>query len=478
MGAGLTVSESAGQASIYQHDRTHPEGTLRPRLNLEGTPEGHARSAPGPATIHRMSRARHPPPAVLITDAGRGSAIAFIRGLGRRGWRVIAADADVHSPGFRSRYAQAGVVYPHPEEAPTQAVETLLEAVEEHRVDLVIPVTDAIILPLSAARDRFSGLCQLALPEPAALDVVIQKSLTLALAERLGVPVPRTIMVHTAAAALRAVEEAPGLGWPVVLKPQVSRLFRDESTVSALKVAYADTPARLDQEMRRFEGRCPVLLQEYTAGVGLGVELLLYEGRPLAAFQHRRLHEYPVTGGPSALRESVALDPTLYRRSVRLLQALCWTGLAMVEFKDGPRGPLLMEVNGRVWGSLPLAVHAGMDFPARLAELYDQGPPDPQRGVCSDYALGVRSRNLELEVLWIAAVLTRVQPYPFLPQPARREGLRALASLLDPRIRSDILSRQDPRPGLAELWKIARKLDQKLRTAGASSSGGSGADHA
>ena len=123
-----------------------------------------------------------------------------------------------------------------------------------------------------------------------------------------------------------------------------------------------------------------------------------------------------------------------------------------------------MEVNGRVWGSLPLAVKSGMDFPARLAELYLSGPPD-SGAFDATYSIGVRARNLELEVIWIGSVLSGRRRYPFLPAPRRREALGAALALLDPRVKYDILSLDDPGPGLAELAKIARKLPRKLRRA-------------
>ncbi|MCA1646159.1 MAG: ATP-grasp domain-containing protein, partial [Chloroflexi bacterium] len=267
-------------------------------------------------------------------------------------------------------------------------------------------MTDEIILPLSAARERFAGICQLALADSEALAVARDKIQTLRLAESLGVPTPRTLLVHTAA---EAAQGALGLGWPVVLKPQVSRLARGSKGIAAMRVGYAESEAELIERMRYFETRCPVLLQEYYGGIGCGVELLMNKGRPLAAFQHRRLREFPVQGGASAFRESVALDPTLYRHAVRLLEALDWTGLAMVEFKVGEQGAKLMEINGRIWGSLPLAVRSGMDFPALLGELYTSRPPATPQAPCASpeirYKIGVRARDLELELLWIASVL-------------------------------------------------------------------------
>ncbi|MFQ5857929.1 MAG: ATP-grasp domain-containing protein, partial [Anaerolineae bacterium] len=401
-------------------------------------------------------------PTILVTDAHRGSAISIIRSLGRKGWHVITADSDPRSPGFRSRYSREHLLYPPPETAPCEFVVTLLKAARDRGVDLIIPVTDEVILPLSEARAQFEGICELALPEPAALEVVTNKRQTFELAERLNVPVPRTYLVHT---VQEAADKAQCLGWPVVLKPQKSRLYREQARIEAFKVCYAENLSELAEQMRRFEGRCPVLLQEYCQGTGYGVELLMHCGRPLAAFQHRRLREIPVTGGVSAFRESVPLDPVLYRYSVQMLEALSWTGLAMVEFKVGGDGPKLMEINGRVWGSLPLAVHSGMDFPSHLAELHLYGPPNGNRALDSHYTIGVRARNLELDLKWIASVMLGRRHYPFLPMPGRQRGVTALLELLNPRYRFDILSLEDPQPGLAVIPNIIRKFGSKVREA-------------
>jgi predicted ATP-grasp superfamily ATP-dependent carboligase len=403
------------------------------------------------------------PPCVLVTDAGRGSAIAIIRSLGKRGMRIVAADADPKSPGFRSRYTAERLLYPPPTERPDEAASALLGAATALGVDLVIPVSDEVILPLSAARGQFSGVCELALAEPEALAAARNKLATLELADRTGVPRPRTVVVET---LREARARAPEVGWPIVLKPEASRVLRGDR-VDAFGVSYAASLDELEDRMEPLEGRCPVLLQEYYAGEGHGVELLLHEGRVLAAFQHRRIREVPFTGGASSLRQSVPIDPALFAMSERLLGELAWTGLAMVEFKVGPDGPRLMEVNGRVWGSLPLAVKSGMDFPAKLADLYLAGPPLAGKPADTRYRVGVRSRNLELDIVWIGSVLRGRRRYPFLPSPSRLAGLLAIADLFDPRDRFDILCLEDPKPGLAELGKIRRKLGRKLReTAG------------
>jgi len=389
-------------------------------------------------------------PRILVTDAGRGSAVAIIRSLGRRGAYVVAGDSEQDSPGFRSRYAAERVVYPPPRRAPAAAAARILDAAASLGIDLVIPVTDDVLLPLAGMRDAFDRVCAVAAPGPEELDAVTDKAATVELARRLGVPVPRTALADTVDGALAAADE---LGWPVVVKPRRSRRVNGAASMAAFEVAYADGPARVAEAVSRAGGA--VLVQEHWPGEGHGVELLLREGEPVAAFQHRRLREVPFTGGASSLRESVPLDPALLDHALRLLDALRWTGLAMVEFKLGPRGAALMEVNGRVWGSLPLAAKSGVDFPALLAELHLGRPLPVPAEANGGYRVGVRSRNVPLELAWVGSVLRRRRRYPFLPAPPRRRALAVAARLLDPRDGYDLLERDDPRPGLAELRRVA-----------------------
>jgi len=396
---------------------------------------------------------------VLVTDSGRGSALAVIRSLGSKGWRVIVADSDPRSPAFSSRFCSKQVVYPDPLSAPEEAARALQEAVRQERVNLLIPITDETIGALNRAGERFDWPCRIAAEDRSHLDRAANKGAMVELAVELGVPVPRTTIVNTLEEARQA---APALGWPLVLKPAVSRVYDPvRRVVDQYCVTYANSLEELEAWMRPLEGRTRVLLQEYCAGDGQGVELLAYQGRPLAVFQHRRLAEIPLSGGVSAWRESVPLDPVLYGHARSIVEAMGWTGLIMVEFKVG-RQPWLMEVNGRIWGSLPLAVHSGMDFPARLASLYLDGPPADSMPPATNYRIGVRSFNLELILKWIPAVLFGLTRYPYLPLPRKSRALAAAVGLLSPRQRLDVGFLEDPRTAVAEGLKIVRKLSHKM----------------
>jgi hypothetical protein len=123
-----------------------------------------------------------------------------------------------------------------------------------------------------------------------------------------------------------------------------------------------------------------------------------------------------------------------------------------------------MEINGRVWGSLPLAVAAGVDFPRALARLLLDGEAAVQPQVHGEYRTGVRCRDLQRDLVWVGAVLAQRRRHPALPMPPRRAALAALVSLLDPRAKLDLWAWDDLRPALAELPRIATKLWRKSRT--------------
>jgi hypothetical protein len=99
-----------------------------------------------------------------------------------------------------------------------------------------------------------------------------------------------------------------------------------------------------------------------------------------------------------------------------------------------------------------------MDFPGRLADLLLDGPPGAQEQVATDYRVGVRARNLRLELSWIGSVISGRRRQRSVPYPRRTAVLGAIASLADPRIADDLFTVSDPGPGLAQIVTIARDV--------------------
>ena len=192
------------------------------------------------------------------------------------------------------------------------------------------------------------------------------------------------------------------------------------------------------------------IVQEYLppGGDALGVAVLL-NGSSVsrASFAYRRLREYPPGGGPSTLRESIR-DDELRRTAERLLSALGWVGVAMVEFKVDPRDgqPKLLEVNPRFWGSLHHAIACGVDFPWLLYRMAVNGDVETQ----TDYRCGVRTRSL-----------LHGELLHFVRSPQR---FRLKPGLMDFTIPDDLLSTSDPWPALGRLLSLLPAVyDQELR---------------
>jgi predicted ATP-grasp superfamily ATP-dependent carboligase len=249
------------------------------------------------------------------------------------------------------------------------------------------------------------------------------------------------------------------LRYPVVVKPTRSKILTANGWLSAT-VHYADSEAELRQIYRDtpYLAFSPSLIQERIVGPGVGVFVLFDRGQLLTDFGHRRLREKPPAGGVSVLRESTPVDPRLRDYAIRLLGSIGWHGVAMMEYKQDRRtGDLfLMEVNGRFWGSLQLAVDAGLDFPHLLCELALGRPP----ATVPAYRLGVKSRWLLGDLDHLFLRLFRSDRALSLPAsaPSRPRALVEFLKFSAPNLHYEIISRDDPRPFVFELRQTARSL--------------------
>jgi predicted ATP-grasp superfamily ATP-dependent carboligase len=195
------------------------------------------------------------------------------------------------------------------------------------------------------------------------------------------------------------------------------------------------------------------LIQEYVEGCGVGLSVIMHEGMPIQLFQHRRIREFPPSGGVSVFCESVLLEPDLVEKSVSLLRAMNWEGVAMVEYRRDfhSKRTVLMEVNGRFWGSLPLAIHAGADFPYVLYSCWNEDSPPPAGG----YQIGVRCRAVTGDTKWLVSVLKNYSE-------RRIRAIGAYLSAFQPRTRYFAWSSDDPVPAIMNFFLRLRRLCARL----------------
>lgn len=325
------------------------------------------------------------PHRVLITDGEQRAALAVVRSLGRAEFEVYVSSARPRSLAGSSRYASGQAVTPDPLTDPVPFVDELQRLIRRWKIETLIPIAEPALLAVLGARAKLD--VDIPFPDLNVFRNISDKRALLELAPTVGIAVPRQISVNTP----EEVDERVGTWteFPVVIKPSrsVSEL---NGTHWKFGVTYASNVGQLGARLRDFpRAAFPVLLQQRVVGPGVGIFLLIHKGEVLAQFAHRRIREKPPSGGVSVYRESIPADPELVRRSRALLDRFAWQGVAMVEYKIETRSdtPFLMEVNGRFWGSLQLAIDAGVDFPVLLLR-----SAHGQIVTMPEYRAGVRSR--------------------------------------------------------------------------------------
>jgi len=350
-----------------------------------------------------------------------------------------------------SRHCRATFRYPPPQQDAAGFVDRIAREVEPGT--LVMPMTERTTLPLSARRnDVLSRGGALALPDHEVVARAFNKEQTTALAASLGIATPRTMELSDQEPAANVVEALP---FPIVLKPRSSEEIVDGATRATGAPRYAKSVDEFWPAWRDLRSRCRAMLaQEFIPGSGAGYFAMMRNGELCLEFAHRRIRDVRPTGSGSAVRESVAVDPAIRDSGLKILQAIRWHGVAMVEFRQRPDGTLVfLEVNGRFWNSLPLAVFAGADFPARVAEL--AAGTELLREL--PYRVGVRCRWFLGDVRHLIEVM-RGPPVGF---PGVYPGrLRTLWNFLMP-IRGtyhDNFTWDDPLPELGDWLSFTRKL--------------------
>ncbi len=334
----------------------------------------------------------HNDPTVLVTDGESRSSLAVTRSLGRYGCRVVVTGEQEKNIASCSRYCNLGRSVSSPIDNVQEFVNDLLTIVLQEQIDIIYPMTEPSVLALANNREAFSDNVVIAAPELEQVEAVFDKYTIFRHASQLGVPIPDTLFVKDREDYLQKKWRVPT--FPAVVKPAMSRIPVAGGFLKT-GVMYAKNEKELDNLYATADALLyPSLIQERIIGPGTGLFTLFDQDRHLALFSHKRLREKPPSGGVSVCCESVPLDGEMVSASQKLLAEVGWKGVAMVEFKRDKRDGVakLMEINGRFWGSLQLAISSGIDFPLLLLQYLQNR--NYRQGVIDHYTVGLRMKWL------------------------------------------------------------------------------------
>ncbi|MFC2162157.1 ATP-grasp domain-containing protein [Candidatus Altiarchaeota archaeon] len=387
----------------------------------------------------------------LVGTAESWIALVITRSLGRHGIKVDCASKKKDSIAFHSRYCDRRLTYPDPLADEKAFVEQIISILAEDEYVLPYFTTEETLLPLSSARKDVEKLTHLPIPSHESLSMAADKGHLMKVAMDAGIPCPKT---RFPSSCEQAVEAGKELGYPLVMKP------RQSSNSRGLSYCKSEGELRTNWEKTVKDFSNPILQEFIPPGGGAyGLEAIYNRDSEVrASFVHKRLREFPITGGPSTLRESVD-HPKVRENGERLLSLLGWYGVGMVEFRQDPRDgiPKLMEINPRFWGSLALSVASGVDFPYLLYKMVAEGDIEPVK----DYKLGVQCRHFMKDLRHLRHVLQ------YGPAPGVSGRLGTLASFLrlfGSDLHYDVISYSDPRPFVYEVREL---LSRKLGEGGA-----------
>lgn len=391
---------------------------------------------------------------ILVTDGEQRATLAVVRSLGAAGHAVDVAATRPRSLAAASRFARSERIVPDALTDPDGFADAIHSLVATGNIDTIVPMTEPALLALLPQRERFDGVL-IPFANAETFAGISDKQAVLAAASKVGIAVPAQEVIANAGQAAHI--DFASLRYPLVVKPARSVSTGSDERLK-LSVQHAASAAELRRILDDMDPRAyPLLLQQRILGPGIGIFVLVWKGELIAQFAHRRIREKPPSGGISVYRESVPVDSELLRMSIALLAEFRWEGVAMVEYKLDERSgqPYLMEINGRFWGSLQLAIDSGVDFPALLLQAATGGSPAP----VTRFRPGVRSRWFWGDVDHLVTRLRRSNEQLSLPDdaPSRWKAIGDFFAR-HPGDVSEIRRRGDMRPFLRESAQWLRQL--------------------
>jgi predicted ATP-grasp superfamily ATP-dependent carboligase len=398
------------------------------------------------------------PPCIVLgleTQIGLG----IVRELGRAGVPVIGIAQSQSAIGLRSRHLSRSIVIDEPR---SDALIACLVALGEEYGEISLLAVSEVNLNWLMTQQSRLGRVRPILPKPEALLQVLDKQKTLAVARSLGINTPQTTELSSLT-HLEALLET--LSYPVVLKwkdPAAVMHLLSSNGLPLHKAEYAANAEELRAIGKRYEaiGKWP-LIQEYCPGYGLGQFFFMHNGKALRRFQHLRVAEWPPEGGFSSVCDSLPLNEhlELQDQSIALLHAIGWEGVAMVEYRFDPKTgrAVLMEINGRFWGSFPLAVHCQAKF--ALLAYFVQGLG--QNTVLEAPIANIRCRMFSTEVKRLLRIIFSPKKIrdPYFQRAPLSESIRFITDYFKPSVKYYVWDSDDRMPFLYDVLNIFRKRE-------------------
>lgn len=372
---------------------------------------------------------------VLVMDGRIQSCLPVLKALRQAGHHVTIAESDPLCAGFFSRYPHRRIRHRDPRRNPEGFLEDLIRHLSTGIYDVLIPILDVTAELVARHKPILEKYVRIPLVDYPTFMLARDKSKTMKLAQRMGIPSPKTYFPDE-----RGLDEvAEVIDYPVFIKPNVS--------VGARGLTRAHNAVELKKlypHVVEYYGPCTV--QECIPQSDLQYKaqfLLDRQGMVIASIVYSKIRYFPLTGGVSTLNCTVIRDD-IGNLGIQLLRGMKWYGYADIDFITDPRDGQVkvLEVNPRITGSVKICFEAGVDFANLLVGLA------LRRNLSSveSYQQGIYLRHPGLDFLWFLKSRNRFRTSP------------SWFWFLGKNLRYEIFSISDPGPGAAYLLANLRDL--------------------
>ena len=297
---------------------------------------------------------------ILILDGDHKNALAIVRHLGKtKQYKIDVTSHIKASICFFSKYVSKKIMVTNPKQNPGKYISDILNILDSKDYLLLIPVSYISFQLCAKNKQNILRHTHITLASYDNIKLASSKIETYHLAEKLKLPYPKIIELSRIE-DIKSVE----IEYPCVIKAPYE-LGKNLVEYAHSKGEMINKFSKMCKE-NNFEGALPII-QEYIVGEGVGFFAFYKNGECKNYFMHRRIREYPITGGASVVAESFYNEQIL-EYGKRILDKLHWEGVVMVEFKKNNKTGVynLMEINAKLWGSLDLALVSGANFPQML----------------------------------------------------------------------------------------------------------------
>lgn len=377
--------------------------------------------------------------------------LALIRELGEANIPVIGIALNENAIGLESRYLHGRAILKNPR---TEKGLVELQSIgKRYGAGILLTISEVNIKWLIENKKKLTMLKVIA-PFADVFAIALDKTKTLAVAKFCGIDIP----ISESPKSWKDIEKiAHNFPFPAVLKwsdpNKISKNLLGHN-IKFLKTEYIYSAEEYLHASKRY---CAIehwpLIQEYCPGIGLGQFFFMHEGKAVRRFQHVRIAEWPPEGGFSSVCDCVPLDQfqELQEKSIQLLQEIGWEGVAMVEYRYNPENKraVLMEINGRFWGSFPLAYYSGAGFGVLSYSLQGQGIMPDLPALRDD----LRCRMVATELKRLKRILLEpdlIRDRSFVQRPFY-EVMRFLIDFLRHSVRYYVWNKRDIKPLIRDI---------------------------